>query len=69
MCSTLGVQLDEVVSFCLSPQIITLAGITLNGSNLIGYIRCKRDARAKISAMAGRLIGRQIINQVSVHYT
>ena len=52
------------MEYFFSLQIIPVAGIALNGSNLVGYVRCRRDARAKISAMASRFIGRQIINQV-----
>jgi hypothetical protein len=52
-----------LIGFKWTWAIIPLTGIALNGSNLIGYIRCKRDAKAKISAMAGKFIGRQIINQ------
>ena len=46
--------------------MIPTAGIALNGSNLIGYIWCRRDASAKLSAVAGKFIGRQIVKQVSV---
>ena len=39
-------------------------GIALNGANVVGYVKCRRDAGAKISAMAGQFIGKQILKQV-----
>ncbi|CAI8024667.1 Golgi apparatus membrane protein TVP23 homolog B [Geodia barretti] len=52
-----------ILKFSWTWAIIPLAGIALNGSNLVGYVRCKRDARARITAMAGKFIGRQIVSQ------
>jgi hypothetical protein len=49
--------------FFLPLQIIPVAGIALNGSNLVGYVKCRRDARTRITAMAGKFIGRQIVSQ------
>ena len=48
----------------LSLQIIPIIAITLNGANVVGYVKCRRDAGAKITAMAGQFIGRQILKQV-----
>lgn len=49
-------------------QIIPVIGIALNGANVVGYVKCRRDAGAKLSAMAGQFIGKQIIKQVIVLY-
>ena len=44
-------------------QLITLVGVALNGANVIGYVKCRRDAGAKLTQMAGQFIGKQILNQ------
>ena len=46
-------------------QIIPIIGVALTGANLVGYVKCRRDAGAKISAMAGQFIGKQVLNQVT----
>ena len=45
-------------------KILPIIGLALNGANVIGYIKCRRDAGARISAMAGQFIGKQILKQV-----
>ena len=39
-------------------------GIILQGANVVGYVKCRRDAGAKITQMAGQFIGKQILKQV-----
>ena len=41
-------------------------GIVLQGANVVGYVKCRRDAGAKITQMAGQFIGKQILKQVCV---
>ena len=48
-------------------QIIPLVGFALNGANVVGYVKCRRDAGAKISKMATQFIGKQILDQVCVN--
>ena len=45
-------------------QLVVAVGLTLNIANLIGYIRCKKDAGKKITTFAGNFLGRQLLNQV-----
>ncbi|XP_073246482.1 Golgi apparatus membrane protein TVP23 homolog B-like [Porites lutea] len=43
--------------------LVVAVGLTLNIANLIGYIRCKKDAGKKITTFAGNFLGRQLLNQ------
>lgn len=43
--------------------MITIVGIALNGANVVGYVKCRRDAGAKLTEMAGQFIGKQILKQ------
>lgn len=36
----------------------------LTGANVVGYVKCRRDAGAKLSQMAGQFIGKQIMKEV-----
>ena len=47
-------------------QLIPVMGIALQGANVVGYVKCRRDAGAKITQMAGQFIGKQILKQVCV---
>jgi hypothetical protein len=46
-----------------SVQLITIVGVTLNGANVVGYVKCRRDAGVKLTKMAGSFIGKQILQQ------
>lgn len=43
--------------------LVVAVGLSLNGANLVGYIRCKKDAGKKITTFAGNFLGRQLLNQ------
>jgi len=45
-------------------QLVVSVGLSLNIANLIGYVRCKKDAGKKIKTFAGNFLGRQLLNQV-----
>ena len=45
-------------------QLVVAVGLSLNVANLIGYVRCKKDAGKKIKTFAGNFLGRQLLNQV-----
>ena len=52
-------------------QVVTVIGTVLNGANVIGYIKCRKDAGSKLTSMAGQLLGQQILKQVTTrsdHY-
>lgn len=49
---------------CLTFQLIPLVGVALNGANVIGYVKCRKDAGTKIRKMAGQFIGQQLMKQV-----
>ena len=51
---------------CVCVQIIPVVGIALNGANVVGYVKCRRDAGARLSQMAGQFIGKQIMKEVCV---
>lgn len=44
---------------------MTVIGVVLNGANVIGYIKCRKDAGSKLTSMAGQLLGQQILKQVT----
>ena len=52
----------DTLSFLL--QLVVLVGLGLNAANLVGYIRCKKDAGKKLKSFAGNFLGRQLLNQV-----
>ena len=45
-------------------KLVVAVGLSLNIANLIGYVRCKKDAGKKIKTFAGNFLGRQLLNQV-----
>lgn len=46
-------------------QVVTVIGAVLNGANVIGYVKCRKDAGSKLTSMAGQLLGQQILKQVT----
>lgn len=50
-------------------QLVVSVGLSLNIANLIGYVRCKKDAGKKIKTFAGNFLGRQLLNQVFCPYS
>ena len=38
--------------------------IVLSASNLVGYVKCKKDAGKDVKSMASNFLGRQILTQV-----
>eukprot|EP00794_Sanderia_malayensis_P009043 gene9043-10010_t len=47
--------------------LVVIVALTLNAANLIGYIKCKKDATKKVKNMAGNAssyLGRQLISQM-----
>lgn len=49
-----------------------LVALTLTSANLIGYVKCKKDAGKKVKDMAGNAssyLGRQLINQVGMNWS
>lgn len=59
------VFLVHIIVFCFyfPLQLITIVAITLNGANVVGYVKCRRDAGAKLTQMAGQFIGKQLLQQ------
>lgn len=45
-------------------QLIPIVGVALNGANVVGYVKCRKDAGTKIRSMAGQFIGQQLMKQV-----
>jgi len=57
---------DYISSFStLYLQVVTVVGVVLNGANVVGYVKCRRDAGTKLTSMAGQLLGQQILKQVT----
>ena len=48
--------------------MIPVVGFFLNGANLLGYFKCRKDAGTQIRNMAGKFIGQQIIKQVCTRH-
>ena len=40
--------------------------MVLNAANLYGYIKCRRDAKAKVQGAVGSFLGRQLFNSVII---
>lgn len=49
---------------CFLLQVIPITALALTGANVVGYVKCRKDAGAKLSAMAGQFIGHQLLKQV-----
>jgi len=66
ICPVLWVFLFVValISFKLHNILIVLVALTLTSANLVGYIKCKKDAGSKVRNMAGTFLGRQLFSQV-----
>ncbi|XP_031575293.1 uncharacterized Golgi apparatus membrane protein-like protein CG5021 isoform X2 [Actinia tenebrosa] len=43
--------------------LVVVVGLGLNIANMIGYIKCKKDAGKKIKSFAGNFLGRQLLSQ------
>lgn len=52
-----------LIKFNWNWALIPVIAIALNGANLIGYVKCRRDAGARLTQMAGKFIGQQILTQ------
>ena len=46
-------------------QVVTVIGAVLSGANVVGYVKCRKDAGTKLTSMAGQLLGQQILKQVT----
>ena len=44
--------------------MVTGVGITMNASNLYGYIRCKIGAGTNMSSAASSFLGKQVLQSV-----
>nr|XP_047129054.1 Golgi apparatus membrane protein TVP23 homolog B-like isoform X1 [Hydra vulgaris] len=56
-----------LASLKLQSILIVLVAIILTSANLIGYVKCKKDAGKDMKSMAGSFLGRQILNQISLN--
>ena len=45
-------------------MLIVLVAITLTAANLIGYVKCKKDAGKDMTSMAGDFLGKQMLGQM-----
>ncbi|KAK3705198.1 hypothetical protein QZH41_013996 [Actinostola sp. cb2023] len=52
-----------------SRKLVVVVGLGLNIANMLGYIKCKKDAGKKIKTFAGNFLGRQILSQVSQSFS
>ncbi|EDO38024.1 predicted protein [Nematostella vectensis] len=43
--------------------LVVFVGLGLNFANMLGYVKCKKDAGKKLKSFAGNFLGRQILNQ------
>jgi len=61
----LWVTFAIVSFFGLNPRwlLITLIGAALGIANIVGYVKCARDARNKLKSMATSYIASTVINQ------
>ena len=50
--------------FLFLSQVIPITALALTGANVVGYVKCRKDAGAKLTAMAGQFIGHQLLKQV-----
>jgi len=54
----------SLLSFKLTNVLIIFVAIVLTSSNLVGYIKCKKDAGKDVQSMASNFLGRQILTQM-----
>jgi len=45
-----------VLTLSFRKLLIVIVALTLSGANLIGYWKCEKDAKAKLTGFAGRII-------------
>jgi len=53
-----------LISFKLTNILIVVVALSLQAANLIGYVKCKKDAGKEVRNMAGTFLGRQLFNQI-----
>lgn len=46
-------------------KLVVAVGLGLNFANMLGYVKCKKDAGKKIKSFAGNFLGRQLLSQVA----
>lgn len=56
--------IKNVLTFTLSWVVVDITAMVLNIANLYGYIKCRRDAKAKVQGAVGNFLGRQLFNQM-----
>ena len=54
-----------LVGVSLQWAVIPITALALTGANVVGYVKCRKDAGAKLSAMAGQFIGHQLLKQAT----
>jgi len=53
-----------LISLKLTSVLVVLVAITLTSANLVGYVKCKKDAGKDMKKMAGTFLGQQILSQM-----
>lgn len=55
--------IKNLLSLSLEWMVICMTGVFLNAANMYGYIKCRKDARAKVQGAVGSFLGRQLWSQ------
>ncbi|XP_063682195.1 Golgi apparatus membrane protein TVP23 homolog B-like [Bolinopsis microptera] len=56
--------IKNLLSFSLGWIVVDITAVVLNAANLYGYIKCRRDAKAKVQGAVGSFLGRQLFNSM-----
>jgi len=55
--------IKNLLSLALGWMVVCLTGVFLSSANLYGYIKCRKDAHAKVQGAVGSFMARQLWNQ------
>ena len=51
-------QIGSLLRFNFEWLLLIMTALALNGANIVGYVRCKQDARSKIAAGLASVVQR-----------
>lgn len=55
--------IKNLLGFSLEWMVVCAVGIFLNSANLYGYVKCRKDAKAKVQGAVTGFLGKQMWNQ------
>eukprot|EP01130_Rhizamoeba_saxonica_P000223 TRINITY_DN10211_c0_g1_i1.p1 TRINITY_DN10211_c0_g1~~TRINITY_DN10211_c0_g1_i1.p1 ORF type:complete len:200 (-),score=31.87 TRINITY_DN10211_c0_g1_i1:60-599(-) len=58
------VGLSQLFTFAWNWAILCGLGVAMNGANVVGYIKCAREAKKKVQKMATEFMVKQAVNNI-----